>query len=267
MAVSSCQNSLLALLMALVFYAIPLSGAQAGSNQSNGVSKFTQQQLTDFSKKVERAAAAKGARVFLLARVGRPTEDLPQGINFTHVGIAVYRKIKTDSGKVVPGYVVHNLYIDDERAGKSKLINDFAFNFFAGATELKAGILVPDIKLQKRLYELVNSEVYASLHNDNYSTLSNPDNSQYQNCTEFVLDVMNAAIYKTTDIAQIKANTRAYFEPTLIKESRLKLVLGAAFIDHIEIDDHKEKVFTATFGSIQRYMQQYGLVSHTQIIH
>ena len=262
MAVSSWKT----VLMALVLCVIPLSGAQAGSNQSNGVSKFTQQQLTDFSKKVERTAASKGARVFILARVGRPAEDLPQGIDFTHVGIAVYRHIKTDSGKIVPGYVVHNLYIDDERAGKSKLINDFAFNFFAGSTALKAGILVPDIKLQKRLYELVNSNAYASLHNDNYSTLSNPDNSQYQNCTEFVLDVMNAAIYQTTDVTQIKANTRAYFEPTLIKESRLKLALGAAFIDHIEIDDHKGKVYTATFGSIRKYMEQYGLVSHAQIV-
>ena len=260
------MNNWLIKFMALMLCAAPWFVVVAGSNQSDGTSKFTQQQLMDFSKKVERAAAAKGARVFLLARIGRPAEDLPEGVNFTHVGIAVYRKIKTDSGQLVPGYLVHNLYIDGEDQSKSELVNDFVFNFFAGSTELKAGILIPDIKLQKRLFELVNSQEYASLHNENYSTLSNPDNSQYQNCTEFTLDVLNAAIYQTTDVAQIKANTQAYFKPTFINKSRLTMALGAIFIDHIEIDDHKGKVYTATYGSIAQYLEQYGLVSHSQII-
>lgn len=260
------MNNWLIKLAALILCAVPLFTAVAGSNQSNGTGQFTQQQLVDFSKKVERAAAAKGARVFLLARVGRPAEDLPEGVEFTHVGIAVYRQIKTKSGKLIPGYVVHNLYIDNEAQSKSVLVNDFAFNFFAGSTELKAGILVPNIQLQKRLYELVNTKEYVSLHNENYSTLANPDNSLYQNCTEFILDVINAAIYQTTDIAKLKANTRAYFKPTLIKENRLKLALGAAFIEHIEIDDHQGKIYTATFGSIRQYLDQYGLVSHMQVL-
>jgi hypothetical protein len=41
--------------------------------------------------------------------------------------------------------------------------------------------------------------------------LANPFNIQFQNCTEFTLDLINAAIYQTKDIAQLKANAKAYF--------------------------------------------------------
>ncbi|MCP4696531.1 MAG: DUF2145 domain-containing protein [Gammaproteobacteria bacterium] len=33
--------------------------------------------------------------------------------------------------------------------------------------------------------------------------------SRFQNCTEYVLDVLNAAIYQTNDIKQLKANASA----------------------------------------------------------
>jgi hypothetical protein len=40
--------------------------------------------------------------------------------------------------------------------------------------------------------------------------ISNPMNSQLQNCTEHTLDLINAAIYQSTDVAKIKAHIRAH---------------------------------------------------------
>ena len=250
----------------MLFVACTAVAVQAGSQQADDNTNFSQQQLVDFSKKVEQTAANMGARVFILARVGRVANELPEGIDFTHVGIAVYRHIKLANGEVVPGYVVHNLYIDSQDATQSRLVSDFAFNFFAGATELKAGIIVPTVSLQKRLYELIGSDDYIALHNSNYSTLANPFDSRYQNCTEFTLDVINSAIYQSTDREQLKANAREYFEATEVKESRLKLSVGSMLMEELQLDDHKGKVRTATFGSLSKYLQQYGLLYQQQII-
>ena len=239
--------------------------AQAGSRQAEQ-RYFTPDELASFSKKVERYVAGQGARVFLLARNGRPAEDLPEGVNYTHVGIGVYSKVKSATGELESGYMMYNLYIDSDDESRSNLVNDFVFDFFAGATELKAGVLIPNLALQKRLYQVVTSDNYAKLHNASYSTLSNPYNARYQNCTEFVLDVVNAAIYKTTDVAQLKANARAYFNPTDVRMSRLKLSLGAMFMEELRLDDHQGKVRTATFGSISDYLQRYELVSDVQML-
>ncbi|NQZ09834.1 MAG: DUF2145 domain-containing protein [Algicola sp.] len=240
--------------------------ANAGSRNDKNKSKFTPEQLVDFSKQVERVAASQGARVFILSRLGRPQSDLTEGIQFTHTAIGVYSNITLEDGTTTPGYAIYNLYMKVGDDTKSELVMDFPVDFFAGAELLKAGITVPDEKVQKRLLELIQSGRYAKLHNPKYSTLSNPYNSQFQNCTEFVLDVLNAAIYQSVNKAQLKANTRAYFNAQPIKMSGLKLSLGAMFMDELTLEDHHSKVKTATFTTITNYLRDNDLLQHHEVV-
>lgn len=87
--------------------------------------------------------------------------------------------------------------------------------------------------------------------------LSNPFNTTYQNCTEHTLDVINAAIYQTTDKQRLKNNTIAYFDPQTVHVSKFKLALGSLFSSDITTEDHRGKVRTTTFTSIIRYLEKF----------
>ena len=246
------------ILPVIVVLAIWHTAAHAGS-ASGGAPQFRAEQLVKLSKTLERQIAARGARVALISRVGRPRSDLPDGIEFTHVAFAVYSKITTDDGRTVPGYAMYNLYQSDERPNTSFLKQDYPLDYYAAVYELKAGVIIPSPRMQEKLLGVIFSNTYQALHNPRYSATSNPFNDRYQNCTEFVLDVINAAIYDTSDYRQIKANEAAYFEPEPIRVDALKLFLGSIFVPDITTSDHSGPVATATFGSLARYMQNHGI--------
>jgi hypothetical protein len=254
-------------LLCLMFSLSLTTTANAGSREGEVNQQLNAEQLMDFAKLVEKTAAQHGARVFLLGRVGRASDQLPQGIEYTHTALAVYSMITTGEGKQVPGYAIYNLYQKNQTPSQSELVIDYPFNFFAGAAELKAGIAIPTPAVQKRLLALIASGEYHTLHNPNYSVLANPFNSQFQNCTEFTLDLINAAIYQTKNILQLKANAKAYFKPQQLKVSGLKLKIAAIFMDDLTLDDHKSKIKTATFSSIVGYLAENSLLLHQQVIY
>jgi hypothetical protein len=235
--------------------------ANAGSQQSAEI-QHKPEDIATFAKGVEKYAAAKGAQAFIIARVGRPVEDLPRGIFYTHTAIAVYSAITLGDGSVVNGYAIHNLYQDAEDKTRSNLITDYPVDFFWGAYELKAGIIIPTPELQQQLITLISRGDNHTLHNPKYTVLASPFNSMYQNCTEHTLDMLNAAVYKTTNIAQLKVNTQAHFEAQRVHTSRFKLMLGSALMKDVTTRDHKGKVRTATFTSIANYLQKYSLSEH-----
>lgn len=231
----------------------------AGS-ANNRESIFAPEVLTGFAKGVEKIAANQGARAFIIARQGRPTKDLPEGIQFTHTAVAIYSNITLDSGEIVRGYAIYNLYQEADNADVSRLIQDYPVDFYSGAQELTAGIIVPDSKVQLALVELVNSGDFKKLHNPKYSVVANPHNAQRQNCTEFTLDMINAAIYDTTDITRLKTNAKNWFEPQKVNISRFKLALGGLFSAGVTTRDHSGDIKTATFTSIAHYLKDNDLL-------
>jgi len=217
--------------------------------------------LVRFSKNVERTAAQHGARAFIIARKGRVDADLPKGITYTHTAVAIYSMITTADGKQLPGYAIYNLYQNEGDLGRSSLIVDYPVDFFAASEKLQAGIIIPKPALQQKLVELVHSGDYKSLHNPEYSLIANPFTSQFQNCTEFTLDMINAALYQTVDIKQLKANSKAYFKPQYVAK-RLKIKMAAMLTNFVHFDDHQGQLNTATFTTIANYLRQNQLVDH-----
>lgn len=238
--------------------------AVAGSANNTG-SALNPDEVAIFAKDVEKYAAARGARAFIIGRVGRPLSELPSGVRFTHTAIAVYSSIQLESGETVNGYAIHNLYQDTGQSNKSNLVVDYPVDFFWGAHALIAGIIIPTADLQQRLIESIADGTNLKVHNPQYSVLSNPFNSQLQNCTEHTLDIINASIYKTTDLEQLKINAKAHFKPQRIKRS-LKLILGGLFMNELSTRDHKNKIYTTTFTTIGHYLEQNKLTEQTIII-
>lgn len=241
-----------ATLLALVFCRPALGGSQAG-----GEIHFPVDQIVKFSKQVEKTLAQKGARVAIIARVGRPPSELPEGMHFTHVSFAVYSEITTADGRKLPGYAIYNLYQNNEKPDTSSLVQDFPVDFFAGVAALEAGIVIPSAELQRRLLTTLSSATYKNLHDPRYSAIANPFTLGRQNCTEHTLDVINAAIYQTSDINRIKASEKAYFTAQPVNVSPLKLMLGSMFSTEITLSDHPQSPVTATFETIAAYLEKF----------
>ncbi|WP_429218819.1 DUF2145 domain-containing protein [Aeromonas veronii] len=226
--------------------------AQVGKN-------FSTEELIKFSKKVEKSLAEKGARVAIVSRIGRPEKELPPGVHYTHVAYWVYSKIKTSDGREIPGYQVYNLYQREGAIDTSELVNDYPPDFFAGVDSLRAGIIIPKPSLQKKILDVITSDTYQKLHVDKYSVVANPFNSEYQNCTEFTLDVLTSALYNTSEYGQIKANIKAYFKPQEINLGVMKSLLGPLFVKDFTTRDQNGPIVTATFTTIASFMNEYQL--------
>lgn len=241
------------------------NGATAGST-AKANAQFSSDEITQFAKSVEKYAAAKGARAFIIGRMGRPANELPDGIAFTHTAVAIYSSIQLPSGETVKGYAIHNLYQKEEALDRSEIVVDYPVDFFWGAYALRAGIIIPSADLQQRLVNAYATGVQYQVHRPQYSVLANPFNEQYQNCTEHTLDVINAAIYDTTDYAQLKANTKAHFQAQPINISRVKLRLGSTFMKELSLKDHSGKVKTTTFDTIGNYLANNQLLSESLVL-
>lgn len=252
-------------LLAVIAILISVQYAEAGS-QAAQTSSFTPDAIASFSKNVERDLAAQGARVAILARQGRAREAMPKGITFTHTAIAIYSDITLSDGSTAKGYAIHNLYQTPKNPDVSELVIDYPVDFFWGAHALKAGIIIPKQEVQQAILALFQTNQVAELHNPAYSVIANPFNSTYQNCTEYTLDIINAAIYGTTDKARLKANAEAYFSPEKVRMSRFKLTLGEMFADGISVSDHGRTVSTTTFTTIGNYLNRFGLADAVYIL-
>lgn len=242
------------------FVAALQSMALAGSSQAGGP-VLPAAEVEAFADRVSQDLAARGVHVAIVARTGRDPADLPDGIVYTHVGFWVYAQITQADGTVARGYRAYNLYQDADDDTRSSLIQDSPAEFFAGVHHLDAGIIIPDARLQEKLLKVIVSPVYAKVHNASYSVLANPNTSQFQNCTEHTLSILMAGLYDTGDIPQIKADIKAHFHAQTIEVSGMKRLLAPLASKALTTADHGDAIETATFGSIARFMRDYGLAS------
>lgn len=242
-------------------FAAPLEAAAYDSSEAVVADHLSAEEARSFSKEIEQALAARGARVALVFRSGRPRADLPEGIAYTHGAFWVYQTARLPDGREVQGYAVHNLYSGDGESlpkTRSKLVQDFPFDFVAGSHEDDVAVIVPAPEVQRRLYGVIASPAYAALHVDEYALVSNPADARYQNCNEFMLDVLAAAVWETADYAQIKANLAAAFKPARLKAGGLKRLFAPMVDSRLRTGDHEGPVETVTFESLAAFMDENG---------
>lgn len=249
------------ILLTLALSIVLPSLSWAGSAET-AQAQIARTEVNAFANKVQLDLASRGAQIAIVGRIGRNPEDLPSGIEYTHVAYWVYSKMQRADGETFTGYRVYNLYQTQDDDTVSRLVQDSPSDFFAGVYTLDAGVIVPDPRLQKRLLDTIASPAYNDLHNANYSVLANPKTVQFQNCTEHTLDVLMASLYGTTDRAQIKANVKAHFNPQPVRISGIKRMLAPAASAALTTQDHGSQIATATFGSIARFMKDYELSDH-----
>jgi hypothetical protein len=112
----------------------------------------------------------------------------------------------------------------------------------------------------------MDSPSYRALHIEPYSLVSNPLDIKYQNCTEFMLDIIASAAWETTDMAQIKANLKQHFTPTKVKTSLIERMLAPLAATRIKTDDQGGEIVTATYESMAAFMKDNSLLNETYIL-
>jgi hypothetical protein len=234
--------------------------ADAGSSEA-GAPQLPAAEVAAFANRVQQDLAARGARVAIVSRMGRDPRVMPKGVRYTHVSFWVFSQITDANGRKGTEYRAYNLYQIGANGTRSHLVQDSPADFFAGAYNFDAGVIIPDARLQAKLLKVIASPTYAKLHNPRYSVLANPNTTQFQNCTEHTLDVLMAAVYGTSDIAQIKANRAAHFTPQVIAVGGVKRALAGATSAALTTVDHGAQVETATFESIARFMKANDLAA------
>ncbi len=259
-----------ALFAAALIVATPALGrSEFSSTQAVTASRLSAEQIAAFSKQIETDLAERGARVAMVFRAGRGREHLPRGIGYTHGAFWVYRDVRTQAGAVQRGYAVYNLFAGDGHdwpTTRSRLVQDWPFEFTRGSTADDVGVIIPSPEMQRRILELIDSPVYARLHNPSYSLIANPWRDEHQNCVSFMLDVVAAAAWQTSDPAQIQADLRAHYKPTVVQANMVMRLFAPLADKRIQTDDQSGEIVTAAYESLATFMRDNGLLAAAYVL-
>lgn len=250
--------------LAAVCLAVSTAPAAAQDSSAQAVAAhFAAPEAAAFSKQIERELAGKDARVALVFRTGRARDKLPDGIAYTHGAFWVHRSIQTADGRNLSGYAVYNLYAGDGPnwpRTESRLIQDYPFDFTRGSAVDDVAVIIPSPEMQRRILAVMDGPSYARLHNPAHSLVANPWSRKYQNCNNFMLNVVGAAAWETDDPTRLNANLRAHFQPTVVKAGGLMRLFGPIADPRLRTDDQKGPIRTATYESMSAFMRANGLL-------
>jgi hypothetical protein len=106
-------------LLLLFFYShVSVHATSFSGSSANAKPQFPAEKISGFSKKVEQKLAQEGVRVAILARMGRPLSEMPEGMHFTHVAFAVYSSITLADGST------HQATIEHPRGSSERPLSD-----------------------------------------------------------------------------------------------------------------------------------------------
>lgn len=244
--------------------------ADSGSSKGTFTKIFAADEAADYAKDLERSLASKGARIAIVFRTGRVREKLPEGVSYTHGGFWVYQPIQKADGEIVQGYVTYNLFHGDGGSlpkTQSYLATDFPYAFVADSAVEDLAVIIPTPEMQRRIFTMMADGRYDAMHRPDYSLISNPYDSKFQNCNEFMLDVIAAAAWETTDYAQIKSNLGAHFQSTRIQAGPLARLFGPMIDQRLKLSDHSgSPVRTVTYDSLSNFMLKFNLADESYVV-
>ena len=258
----ACAILMLASVIAGTLSACGPSDFGGGSSNHEIITPLTPDQAGDFADQIETELMARNAQAAIVFRTGRPRSKLPDGISYTHGGFWILSDVRLSDGSQGKAYAVYNLYHGEgDKILTSFLHQDWPADFAMGTAVEDVGVLIPDAMLQEKLRKVVRSPDYAQLHVTDYSLISNPFNAQYQNCNEFMLDVIASQIWADPirgplDYGAIKAKLKASFAATTIKPGLLMRFLGPQLDPRLRINDHAGgKIQTVTYESLGDFLE------------
>lgn len=229
--------------MAVVLGGLAAASAAAPSASlqlcDGGAAMSAQQQdrLLRFAAIVRRELEASGASTALISRNG--TDLRRFGIRYSHAGVI----LKASANG--PWSVRQLYYACDER--RPRLFDQGLPGFLFGTDDPALGyvsiVLLPEADAASVEHAALDNALALRLLAATYSANAYPFSTEYQNCNQWVLELLAAAwapLANTEDVrsqAQQWLAGNGYVPPPVEVGSRL-LMIAAPFVPMIHVDDH-----------------------------
>ena len=219
--------------------------------------------------------ARRGAKAALVFRAGLKREDMPPETAYTHGALWLRRELAPrlaagdDAADPLDAFVVFGLFTGDGRdapRSHSVLRIERPTDFMRRSIEDDVGVVVPTPAVQDALAAVVASPTYEAMRLPRYSALANPFKREFQNCDVFLLYVVGAAAWSTSDPEQVRRRLVAdAFEPTYVAAPRILADLAPLIDSRVSMADQGERIETATYESIARFMVREQLASDAYV--
>lgn len=223
---------------AAALLALAAGTAQAASLLPRGCDRLVepsatqQHRLLRFAAVVREALAASGAKAALIARSGT---DLSRfGLRYSHAAIAL------PEGLDSPWAVRQLYYACDE--GRPRLFDQGLAGFVGGSDDLDVGyvsvLLLPEAAATALAATTLDKPLALGLLNARYSANAYPFSTEFQNCNQWVAELLAASVagLRTREDAQAWLKREGY-APQPVPVSGL-LMLAGRFVPWLQFSDH-----------------------------
>jgi len=227
------------------------------ASTQKGDALFAREVLEEYGAQIISHLNDNNVEMAIISRSGQPRKKLPDGISFTH---SAFWLRNGDS------YDVYNLYHGEKNRLVSSLVTDTAADFLRLTRESDVGILLPKPDVQTALAAHIMSANYARVHQVNYSLISNPLDTRYQNCNEFMLDVLASFAWNEYDADAIKNRLAKGFKPTEIKAGFVRRHIAPLVDERLVMADHGKQIFTTTRLDLQEFMVSENMLDKAYVL-
>lgn len=231
--------------VALLALALAAGGTQAASMLPNGCERAVdasaeqQHRLLRFAAVVRETLAASGARAALISRSGT---DLSRfGLRYSHAAIALADGLDSP-------WAVRQLYYACAE-GRPRLFDQGLAGFVAGSDDVDQGylslLLLPDDAARALAAAALDKPLALGLLNARYSANAYPFSTEFQNCNQWVAELLAASVtgQRTREDAQAWLKREGY-APVPVKASVL-LMLAGHFVPWLQFRDHPAEQLNA----------------------
>ncbi len=251
----------------ILFFALFVAGSLFGWNVHSvyrmavasspiGEPWFERELLEKYGESIISHLAENNVKAAIVSRSGQKRSKLPPGVAFTHSAFWLYEP----NADGTPHYAVYNLYHGEENRLVSSLVKDSPADFLRLTREHDVGIIIPTQIVQNKILDYIGSSRYGEVHQVNYSLISNPFDSRYQNCNEFMLDSLAAMFWETPNTALIKTRLKKVLKPTELKASIIRRKVGPVVDERLIMTDHDGPILTTTRQTLAQFLDsQNGL--------
>lgn len=221
----------------------PQSSLPRGCDRAIDVTATQQDRLLRFAAVVREALAGSGAEVALIARAGT---DLSRfGLRYSHAGVALA------DGLDMP-WAVRQLYYACAE-GQPRLFDQGLAGFVSGTDDASVGyvrlLLLPPEAAAPLAAAARDKALALGLLNARYSANAYPFSTRYQNCNQWIAELLAAATAGTTTREEAQAwLQREGYAPVPVYASPW-LMLAGRFVPWLHFDDHPAAQLDA--GAVQ----------------
>ena len=232
---------------AAALLALAAGATQAASLLPNGcerpieVSAGQQDRLLRFTAVVREALAGSGARAALISRSGT---DLSRfGLRYSHAAIALADGLHSP-------WAVRQLYYACAE-GEPRLFDQGLAGFVSGSDDVDSGfislLLLPEAPAAALAAAALDKPRALGLLNARYSANAHPFSTEYQNCNQWVAELMAASVAGPLTRADAQAWLRAEgYAPRPVPVAPWLMLVGR-FVPWLHFHDHPDEQLQAGF--------------------